>query len=140
VGTVVNATLVLAALKFDSRKELLPLLFAPSLGVLARGLIFGPMTPFLLIMLPFIWVGNAILVWGISEIHKKKEKNYGIALGVSSIAKTIFLFSVAFILVSLAILPSPFLAAMGILQLQTAIMGGLLAFGLHKAGVTEISL
>jgi hypothetical protein len=140
VGTLVNATLVLAALKFDSNKKILPLLFAPSLGVLARGLIFGPMTPFLVIMLPFIWTSNAILVYLMKNLHKDKEKNYGISLGISALAKSGFLFSVAFILVSVSVLPAVFLTAMGIVQLTTALSGGILAFALYKTGINRISI
>ena len=137
VGSLVNATLVLAALKFENKK-ILPLLFAPSLGVLARGLIFGPMTPFLAIMIPFIWIGNAILVYLIKDLQKGKSTNYGISLGIASLAKTGFLFSVAFVLVSASILPEMFLTAMGVLQLITAISGGILAFVLNKAGINRI--
>jgi hypothetical protein len=136
VGTVVNAVLVLTALEMDSFKQIVPLLFAPSLAVLARGLIFGPFTPFLVIMLPMIWIGNAILVLGIREIHKKRDKNYSIALGASALAKTGFLFSSAWVLVSLSILPALFLTTMGLLQLVTAVSGGIVAFGLHKSGIT----
>lgn len=137
VGIIVNATLVLSAIEFGFGKKMLPLLFAPSLGVLARGLIFGPFTPFLLIILPFIWASNAILVFGISNLFKEKEKNYGIALGVSALAKSGFLFGTAFIFVSAAILPPMFLTAMGIIQLFTALVGGAVAFGIYKTGVVK---
>ena len=139
VGIVVNATLILGALELSSYRQITPLLFAPSIGVLARGLIFGPFTPFLAIMLPFIWIGNALLVWGIHEFNKKREINYGITLGAFSVAKSGFLFSIAFLFVSLAILPPPFLAAMGMTQLITAVAGGMLAFGLHKSGITRLA-
>ena len=139
VGVIVNATLILGALELRSLRQITPILFAPSIGVLARGLIFGPFTPLLVIMLPFIWIGNALLVWGIHEFNKKREINYGITLGAFSLAKSGFLFSAAFILVSLAILPPPFLTAMGITQLITAVAGGILAFGLHKSGITGLA-
>jgi hypothetical protein len=115
------------------------LLFAPSLGVLARGLIFGPFTPFLAIMLPFIWVSNALLVYGIRALHKKKEQNYWISLGASSLVKTGFLFSAAFVLVSISALPLVFLTAMGVTQLITALSGGILAYGAHRSGMTRFA-
>ena len=62
VGTVVNASLILAALNLKSYK-LLPIIMIPSLGVLTKGLIFGPFTIFLVYMIPFIWIGNTILVY-----------------------------------------------------------------------------
>ncbi len=136
VGIVVNATLILGAVELESVRKTVPLLFAPSLGVLARGLIFGPFTPFLAIMLPFIWLGNAILVFGISEFYRKRRINYGITLSAFSAAKAGFLFSIAFIFVSAAILPPVFLSAMGATQLVTALAGGFVAFGLHRSGIT----
>lgn len=137
VGVIVNATLVLGALEFTSYKRLLPLLFAPSIGVLARGLIFGPFTPFLAIMLPFIWVGNAVLVLLVRELYKKREKSYWITLGASSIAKSGFLFLSAFVLVSLSVVPALFLTTMGVMQLLTALAGGAVAFGVYKAGISR---
>lgn len=139
VGVVVNATLVLGALEFVSYRQILPLLFAPSLGVLARGLIFGPFTPFLAIMLPFIWIGNAILVFGVKELYKKREVDYLITLGAAALAKSGFLFSMAFALVSLSIVPALFLTSMGIIQLLTALAGGALAFGLRRSGVLRLT-
>jgi len=134
VGAIVNATLIAAAIQYRFRQAL-PLLFAPSLGVLARGLIFGPFTPSLAIMLPFIWAGNAILVWTVMKLYKDRKANYWITLGSAAAAKSGFLFSIAFALVALSILPPLFLAAMGLDQLLTALAGGAMAFGVHKSGV-----
>jgi hypothetical protein len=133
VGSVVNATLVLAALELRSFKHIGPLILAPGLGVLSRGLVFGPFTPYLAIMLPFIWVGNAILVFGIRTLYINIKFNYVVSLAVSALAKSGFLFFVAFALVSFSLLPSLFLTTMGAIQLVTALLGGLLGFGLHKA-------
>ncbi len=138
VGIIVNATLILGAIEIGPVWRVAPLLFAPSLGVLARGLIFGPFTPFLIIMLPFIWTGNAILVFGFRELYRKRRINYGITLGISALVKSGFLFLSAFVLVSASILPVLFLTAMGITQLFTALTGGVLAFGLHKSGITRL--
>ena len=134
VGTIVNAMLIVSALELDTKKTL-PIIFAPSLGVLARGLIFGPFTPFLAMMIPFIWIGNALLVLGIKFLNKKT--NYWISLGLAAGAKAGFLFSVALTLVSLSILPAMFLVAMGWMQLLTVISGGIVAFGLINSGATK---
>jgi hypothetical protein len=139
VGVVVNTMLVLTALEIKSYKAVIPLLFAPSIGVLARGLIFGPYTPFLAIMAPFIWAGNALLVVMIRELYQNRKANYAITLGAASLAKASFLFSIAFAFVSLSILPAMFLETMGAFQLATALAGGIIAFGLHKSGVTRLA-
>ncbi len=132
VGVAVNCALILAALSMKSAWQAVPLATAPSIGVLARGLIFGPYTPYLALMLPFIWAGNAALVLGIRHLMGKKL-NYGISLGVSAAAKACAIFIPAFALVSLSILPQAFLIAMGPVQLLTALGGGILAYGLRNA-------
>jgi hypothetical protein len=53
VGILVNAFLVLGALHMK-KYSLLPLIMLPSLGVLARGVVFGPFTMFLVYMIPLI--------------------------------------------------------------------------------------
>lgn len=136
VGSIVNMVLILSALQFGFKKTL-PLLFAPSLGVLARGLVFGPFTPFLVMMLPFIWIGNAVLVLAVSKFYGVRKSNYWITLGVGVSVKSGFLFSSAYALVSLSILPSLFLATMGLDQVVTAIIGGIAAFGVYKAGLMK---
>jgi hypothetical protein len=139
VGVIVNMVLVLMALEMSSYKQIVPLLFAPSLGVLARGMIFGPYTPFLAIMAPFIWAGNAMLVFLVREFYRNRKANYGIALGVGSAVKTGFLFSAAFALVSLSVLPPLFLETMGVFQLATALAGGAIAFGVYKGGISKFA-
>ena len=130
VGIIVNASLVLAALNLRSYK-LLPVIMLPSLAVLSRGLIFGPFTIFLLYIIPFIWIGNFILVWAIKEFNLKRKMNRFISLGIGAGIKVLFLFGAAFIMIKIGFLPAVFLTAMGIMQLYTAIAGGLLAFGIN---------
>ncbi|MBN2517427.1 MAG: hypothetical protein JXB14_01130 [Candidatus Altiarchaeota archaeon] len=132
VGTVVNATLVLAAMEMRSFKHIGPLILAPGIAVLSRGLVFGPFTPYLVLMLPFIWVGNAILVLGIRALYVERGLNYLGSLTVSAVAKSGFLFSAAFFLVSLSAVPALFLTTMGSIQLLTALLGGLLGFSLRE--------
>ncbi len=132
VGTIVNAALVLAALNLRSYK-ILPIIIFPNVGVLTRGLIFGPFTVFLLYMVPFIWIGNSILVIAIKELNLKRRMNRLLSLGIGAAAKTLFLFAVAAVLVHFSVLPSVFLASMGMMQLYTALTGGLLAFGIQYA-------
>lgn len=131
VGVVVNAALVLAALNLRS-KAVLPVILLPSVGVLARGLVFGPFTAFLVYMVPFIWAGNAILVWAFKNLYLEGRMGRLTTLFTGSVLKTLFLFTSAFILVSAGILPEAFLAAMGVMQFTTAMIGGFLALSGHN--------
>lgn len=123
VGSVVNGMLVLAALNIKGLK-LIPIIILPSVGVTMAGLLFGTLTPFLFYMMIFIWIGNAILVLGMKQLHLHKKINSWLSLGIGAIVKTIFLFASAFVLVSLNIIPAMFLTVMGLFQLYTAIIGG----------------
>ncbi len=131
VGTIVNSSLVLAGLNLRNYR-ILPVIILPSLGVLSRGLIFGPFTIFLVYMIPFIWIGNIILVWAFKYFNLGKKVNKWLTLGIGAAMKTAFLFATAFVLVKLGVLPVVFLTAMGLLQFYTVIAGGILALGVHK--------
>ena len=126
VGTVVNACLFIAA-KQTSAIRLVPLAILPSLAAIMHGVVLGSFSQFLLIMVPFIWVGNYLLM-----LVFKQTKNQLVGWPLASILKTIWLFSFAFLLVKLGILPKVFLTAMGIFQLITALLGGGLGLALTR--------
>jgi len=128
VGIVVNALLIASALNIKGYK-LLPVIISPSLGALSRGILFGPFTIFLVYMIPFIWIGNAILVFSFKWLRLKLKKNYWLTLTIGSLFKAGFLFGTAFVLYSLNIVPAVFLTAMGVIQLVTAFAGGIAAYG-----------
>ncbi len=125
-GTIVNCILILGALYLKGNRPYY-IVFLPGLATFANGILFGPFTPFLAFMLPFIWAGNAILVFGVRYFFLSNRSSYFPTLLISSIAKTMFLFSSASLLVYFSIVPAVFLNAMGILQLGTALAGGVLA-------------
>ena len=130
VGSVVNCALVLAALNLKGAR-LLPVIILPSIGAYLAGLIFGAASSALLYMLPFIWLGNAVLVLCIKYFVLDKKTNRIAALGIGATAKAAFLFLSALALLSFSMVPAAFLAAMGIFQLMTAAMGGAAALALQ---------
>lgn len=118
VGVLVNMALVRGALSL-SNKKLIPLIFLPSLAVIARGLIFGPFTVFLLYLLPFIWIGNIVLV---SFIRKLKNKNIAFQTALPALIKASTIGLPAFILIKISILPGALLLGMTVVQFATAIL------------------
>ncbi len=138
VGAVVNASLILSAMNLRSYR-LLPVIMLPSLAVLSRGIIFGPFTVFLLYMIPFIWIGNSLLVYAFKAFNITRNINKWITLLIGAFIKAAFLFATAFLFVKLGILPKLFLTTMGIFQFYTAILGGTLALGLQavKKKITQ---
>jgi hypothetical protein len=132
VGSVVNCALVLAALNLRGAR-LLPVILLPSIGALLAGMIFGPLSSSLIYMLPFIWLGNAILVLAVKEIALMANRNQLAALGAAAFAKTALLSASALLLFSFGLVPLQFIAAFGILQLATALCGGTAALGVQEA-------
>ncbi|TKJ17644.1 hypothetical protein CEE44_03885 [Candidatus Woesearchaeota archaeon B3_Woes] len=131
VGALVNAFLISAGIHLKGYR-IWPIILMPSLGVLSRGIIFGPFTPYLLYLIPFIWIGNSLLVITFKYFKTHKKMNYWLTLAIGIILKAGFLFTITYLLFKLSVLPVIFLTAMGILQVITALIGGLLAFGYEK--------
>jgi len=131
VGTIINASLFLAAI-FLPKKFFVPLIILPSLGVLGRGIIFGPFTSFLIYFLPFIWLGNLILILFFKRLYKKFDKklylNYFLSVFCAAAVKFLFLMAIANLYFKFHLVPAVFLQAMGINQLLTALAGGIIAW------------
>ena len=123
VGSVVNAALVLGALNLRGAK-ILPIILLPSIGVLFAGVMFGGFTQALLYMVPFIWAANVVLVLAIKEFALRRKVDKVKSLLVGAVLKSGFLFASAFLLFYSGLVPVAILGAMGILQLQTAMIGG----------------
>lgn len=118
-GVAVNAFLVAAALSMKGR-NVLPVILLPSIGALANGLLFGPFTIFLVYMIPFIWIGNFMLVYGIKHFM---GRGYWVAGVGSSLIKALAIFLPAHLLYAGGILPEAMLLPMGLVQAGTAISG-----------------
>jgi hypothetical protein len=122
LGSAVNTTLVLSAFYLKGRK-VLPLIVLPSVSAVARGMIFGPMTINLIYMMPFIWVGNALLIGAMKLLRIKMRMNYAVSSAVAISSKVGFLFISSYALFTLGVVPEIFLYAMGIMQAATAVAG-----------------
>lgn len=129
VGTAVNTLLFLGAQKL-TKKELVPLAILPSLGAIANGVLFGSLTMFLLYFAPAIWIANYFMM----IVFRRLRSFYRIeGVIVASLVKSALLFSVAFTLFKLSIVPSIFLTAMGIVQIITAVAGGCISIAIGKS-------
>ena len=95
VGIIVNAMLVTSALNLKGWK-IVPIIILPSLAMLSRGLLFGPFTIYLVYLIPFIWIGNLILVLSFKWFKLKFNRNYWLTLVLGALFKSGFLFLAAF--------------------------------------------
>jgi hypothetical protein len=124
VGVIINALLIKGAFSLK-RDQTLPLIILPSIGVVLGGYLFGGLTKFVFYMIPAIWLGNTILVY---IFRTRVKRNYFTTLILGAFAKTAFLFSVAFIMYTLNIIPKPLLMAMGYMQFVTVMIAGVVIF------------
>lgn len=124
VGSSINFLLILSISQFKF-KEILPALFLPSISSFIYGTLFGGATNFLLYLIPIIVIANGIYVY----TYKNFKYNH-LNIIVASILKASFLFICVYILFKLSILPQIFLTTMGIIQLTTALIGGITAHSL----------
>jgi len=122
VGTLVNGILFYSAKKFD-QKFLWAVAALPSLGALIHGVLFGKFTPFLLYFLPFIWLGNVVLI----KTFRSVDGILPAKIIASACLKTLILYFSALVFFRLSIVPQFFLTSMGMVQLITALLGGTLA-------------
>jgi len=123
-GPIVNATLLIAVALLGVRDGLLIGLI-PSSIALATGLLPAVLAP----MIPFIIVGNAILVVTFGFL---KGKNYWLGVISGSVLKFVFLFGTSSIVTGLLLnqqLAANVAVMMSWPQLVTALAGGLLAYG-----------
>lgn len=127
-GIVINSLLFLYVSKFP-KKTVFPVIILPSAGAFVHGVVFGPLTPFLIYFFPFIWMGNYLLVF---IFNKTKNRNYFFRIAAASVFKFIVLFSVANIYFRLQFVPKLFITSMGIVQLFTAFTGGILSLIMMK--------
>lgn len=128
-GILVNTALFVCAYVLPISR-IWPVVVLPSLAVLSRGIIFGPLTVFLFYLIPFIWIANLLLVYSFG--FTKEKISFIPAVIVASVLKSLLLFVVALAMNRLNILPTIFLTTMGIYQLITAIIGGLIAWGVIR--------
>jgi hypothetical protein len=127
-GTIVNTLLFLFVSQLSSKKTL-PIVILPSIGAVLNGILFGKFTVFLLYFLPFIWIGNYVLILSFKSLLK--TRSFFISMVGSSLIKCSILFFVALFFTQYKIVPTIFLQLMGVFQLITALMGGMVAWAIY---------
>lgn len=126
-GPIINATLILATFIIGPMEAIL-LGLMPSAVALSTGLLPLPLAP----MVPFIMIGNAVLV---VFFHYMRRQNYALNLGISALLKFSFLhFSVVFVMPNL--LQNEIVSKLAVMmswpQFATAVIGGLIVYPIIK--------
>lgn len=129
-GTIVNTLLFIAVTKF-SKQRLLPIILLPSIGAFLHGVLFGPLTFFLIYFLPFIWIGNFIMI-GIFAYFINNRLSEIISVILAAMLKSLFLYVTANLYFHFHFVPKIFINSMGLIQFITALIGGLIALSFFK--------
>lgn len=129
VGIVVNMVLFLFV-RFFGLNRTLPLLVLPSIGAALNGVVFGMFSSYLVFFMPFIWVGNFVMVYLYDRLRSKKGAP--LAVLISALSKAFLLFLVALVFVQNKVVPQIFIQVMGMIQFATALIGGMLAITIER--------
>lgn len=130
VGTIVNFVLFFSAKRFGFKKTL-PSILLPSLIAYSSNILFNGATVFLIYFVPIIFVGNSIYV-----LLSQYLKSSIFSVILASISKSLLLYIFAFIFVKEFGLPQMFLVSMGVMQLFTALLGGVTGYFVSKSTVS----
>ena len=127
-GPIVNAMLILATVIIGPTEAIL-LGLMPSAIALSTGLLPIALAP----MVPFIMIGNAVLV---VLFHYLRGQNFALSLGLSALLKFAFLhLSVVFIMS--ALLQNEIVSKLAIMmswpQFVTAVAGGIIVYPIIKS-------
>jgi hypothetical protein len=141
VGSMINAVLLLTTYICGT-------FYGAAIAVLTlwTALLAGQLKPALAPFIPFIMLGNLILVLCFGVLCGKGNLGKYIGVIMAAAAKFIFLYlsAVKLIFVFKLSIPAPAVKAlsvsMGITQLFTALIGGILALGLIKLLSNKISI
>lgn len=126
-GSIVNATLFLATVIFAPKIAIL-IGILPSVVALSSGLLPASLAP----MIPFIMIGNTILIL---TFYYLKKKNFWLGIGTASLLKFLFLFSTSSLVINLLLkkeVAKQVALMMSWPQLLTALAGGIIAYFLLK--------
>jgi len=127
-GPLVNATLFIVCVLISRRSAIL-LALAPSPIALLSGVLPFVLAP----MIPFIMLGNILMIYGFDYLYKK---NYWSGVGLGAFLKFVFLYVTSQLMIHYFLtgsIPVKIAVIMSWPQLITALLGGIIAYFFLKA-------
>ena len=138
VGTIVNLSLVIAAINVKGFKQIAGLITLPSISAIGSGLIFKSASIFTVYMIPAIWIGNFTFVYLYKKLWMQKKINYILTAIVAILVKVAIIYLFFRVLALIINIPTPMFTAlnlsMGMNQLITATIASIIGFGISKIG------
>ncbi len=137
IGTIVNSALFASALYVSDNKKIIALSLLPSISSMATGILFGGLTYYSKLMIPFIWIGNLSLVY-LTKLLMNKIKYIPAGI-VGIVVKVGVIYGGFQLLTHIVDFPAKVAnvmgTAMGITQVYTASLGfvvSLIIMGVRK--------
>ena len=132
VGSLVNTMLVISAINLKGFNKLAIITTMPSISAIFGGFVLKTSAVFTMYMIPAIWVGNFILIFGFKYLYIHKGLHFLVTGIIGIIAKVLVIFGFFYLLKTLNVFPLKAIAnlqtSMGITQLITATIGVIVAF------------
>lgn len=133
VGSIVNTALIITGINIKGYKKIITLITLPSIWAMTSGLILGTASIYTIYMIPFIWIGNFVIIYLYRYLYVHKKINYAVVSLVSVISKSLIIFTgFNFLVLSTKISQSPVLLntmtmVMGMNQVVTGVIGSMIA-------------
>lgn len=137
VGTIVNTSLIVAAMNIKGWKKIMGIITLPSISAIFGGYVFMTASKYNVYMIPAIWLGNFAIVYLYKVLLLNKKLNYFITGFIAVVVKVAIIFS-SFSALNLANLFPEKIAqnlqnAMGYTQLITALIAMIISYTLYIA-------
>ena len=133
---IVNTLLIISALNLKGWKKILGVVTMPSISTIVGGYVFKTSSVYMVYMIPWIWLGNFALIYVYKLFIFGKNRNYLVTSILSILIKVCIIFIGFNILKLFGIFPEKIInlltVSMGIIQLVTASIGAIIAFGIYK--------
>ncbi|MDE5830643.1 MAG: hypothetical protein K2H53_03010 [Clostridia bacterium] len=85
VGSIVNVSLITAAINVKGWKKIISIITLPSISTILGGYVFKTASVYMAYMIPAIWIGNFAIIYLYKLLLLKKDMNYFLT-GILAIA------------------------------------------------------
>ncbi len=135
VGSIVNMALIITAMNVKGWKKIIGIITMPSISTIMSGYVLGTASPYMIYMIPAIWLGNLALIFAYKYLMLENHKNYFFAGAVGIAIKVLIIFGSFEGLAVLKMFPEKIMGqlqnAMGMTQFITANIGMGMAFVIY---------
>ena len=142
VGSIVNMALIVSAMNLKGWKNIIGVITMPSISTILSGYVFKSASPYMVYMIPAIWIGNFALVYAYKFLMLGKNKNYFLSGIIGILVKVAVIAGCFVILNGFNVFPNKLVQnlqnAMTVIQILTATIGMFISFAIYKVESKKI--